>query len=198
MARRVLPLFCLLFLAFDRGATHNRQPAPDESPARQYFTDVSLVNQNGETLRLYSDLLQGKIVIINSFFTSCENSCPRMSGILAGLQERLGARLGRDVFLLSFTVDPQTDTPERLKAYGERFHAKPGWIFLTGPTENVQFALNKLGQKVDHKEEHFNLFIVGNEATGLWKKVLPMRQSGEMLSAAELMEIVDTVIHDRP
>ena len=198
IARRVLPLFYLIFLAFGRGGTQNRQPTPAESPARQYFTDVSLVNQNGEKLHLYSDLLQGKIVIINSFFTSCENSCPRMSALFAGLQERLGARLGHDVFLLSFTVDPQIDTPERLKAYGERFNAKPGWIFLTGPTENVQFALNKFGQRVDNKDQHFNLFIIGNEATGLWKKVLPMRQSGEMLSAAELMEIVDTVIHDRP
>jgi protein SCO1 len=183
-------------LAFCSG-TQAQQQATTESPAKQYFTDVLLVNQDGQKVRLYSDLLRGKIVVVNTFFTSCENSCPRMSAAFSDLQERLGRRQGKEVLLLSLTVDPITDTPEQLKAYASRFHAKPGWIFLTGSPENVQFALNKFGQKVEHREDHFNLYIVGNETTGLWKKVLPMHQSGGMRSAAELMELVDSVAHDQ-
>src|SRR5260370_752407 len=68
---------------------------------------------------------------------------------------------------------PETDTPEKLKQSAERFHAKPGWLFLTGPKENVDFALSKLGHKVARKEDHLTLFIVGNEETGLWKKIAP-------------------------
>jgi len=186
-----------MLLAVVWGGAQNSTEIPHASPAKQYFTDVLLVNQNGEKLRLYSDLLQKRVVVINTFFTSCENSCPRMAAIFSGLQEQLGAQLGSQVFLLSITVDPETDTPERLKDYAKRFQARPGWMFLTGPPANVQFALNKFGQRVDHKEDHFNLYIVGNEATGLWKKVLPMSQTGQMLSAAELMKVVESVVHDK-
>lgn len=198
IVRRTVQLFLMAAFALGRGSTQVPPQVTNSSPAKKYFTDVLLVNQDGKKLRLYSDLLQGKIVVLNTFFTSCGNSCPRMTAVLAGLQERLGERLSHEVLLLSLTVDPQTDTPERLKGYADRFHAKPGWIFLTGIPEDVQFALNKFGQKVEQRENHFNLYIVGNEGTGLWKKVLPTHQSGQMLTAAELMEIVDSVAHDQP
>jgi protein SCO1 len=196
--RRTVPLLLVaVALAFGRGTTQTRQLATSDTPTKQYFTDVLLVNQDGEKLRLYSDLLRGRIIVFDTFFASCKNSCPRMSAVFSGLQDLLGDRLGKDVLLLSLTVDPETDTPEQLKAYAERFHARRGWIFLTGTPEAVHLALNKFGQKVEHREDHFNLYIVGNEATGLWKKVLPMHQSGAMRSAAELMEIVHTVANDR-
>jgi protein SCO1/2 len=160
--------------------------------AHDYFTDVQLVTQNGETVRLYSDLMKGKVVVINTFFSTCTGSCPKMSGVLAGLQERLGDRLGKDVFFLSFSVDPETDTPERLKEYAEVFHAKPGWLFLTGSKENVDFALSRLGPKLARKEEHTTLFMVGNDRTGLWKKVFAPSTTAESLETT-----VDSVIDDK-
>jgi protein SCO1 len=160
--------------------------------AREYFTDVQLTTQNGESVRLYSDLLKGKVVVINSFFGTCTGGCPKMSGVLAGLQERLGDRLGKDVFLLSFSVDPETDTPAKLKEYADSFHAKPGWLFLTGKKENVDFALSRLGQKVARKEDHLTLFIVGNNKTGLWKKVFAPSTNAESLST-----IVESVLDDK-
>jgi protein SCO1/2 len=196
IVRRAFQSLLLIALAFT-GSAQTRQRDISDPPAKQYFTDVVLINQDGQRLRLYSDLLRGKTVIFDTFFASCKNSCPRMSAVFSDLQERLGKRLGNGVLLLSLTVDPQTDTPEKLKAYADHFHAKPGWMFLTGNPEDVQFALNKFGQRVEQRENHFNLYIVGNEATGLWKKVLPMHQSGEMRTADELMEVVDSVTHDR-
>src|SRR5262245_50280524 len=50
-------------------------PATTDKPAHKYFTDVVLVNQNGEQMRLYSDLLKDKVVIINSFFATCQGTC---------------------------------------------------------------------------------------------------------------------------
>lgn len=170
-------------------------PAPEEqisAAALKYFTDVALVTQNGDVVRLYTDLLKGKVVVINAFFSTCKGSCPKMAGVLAGLQSRLGERLGKDVFLLSFSVDPETDTPERLKAYAEGFNAKPGWLFITGKKENVEWALYKLGQKVDRKEDHLTIFIVGNNKTGLFKKV-----GSERCTSDDLMNIVQSVIDDK-
>ena len=165
---------------------------PNTAAAHEYFTDVQLITQNGNSVRLYSDLLKDKVVVINPFFGTCTGACPRMSGVLSGLQERLGERLGKDVFLLSFSVDPETDTPEKLKEYAQQFHAKPGWLFLTGKKENVDFALSKLGQKVARNEDHSIIFLVGNNRTGLWKKVLDPSCTADSLKA-----IVDGVLNDK-
>jgi protein SCO1/2 len=167
------------------------QPAPNRSAGHAYFSDVTLLDQNGKQQRLYSDLLQGKIVIINSFFATCKDSCPVMARNLARIQESLGDRMGRDVFLLSITVDPETDTPERLRAYAQQMKAKPGWLFLTGAKENVNFALGKLGLYTEEKQGHLTMFIIGNEPTGLWKK------TQGTASADDLIRIVQTVLDDR-
>lgn len=160
--------------------------------AHEYFTDVPLITQDGKTVRLYSDLLQGKVVVINTFFGTCTGSCPKMSAILSGLQDRLGSQLGKDVFLLSFTVDPETDTPEKLKQYAAQFQARPGWYFLTGSKQNVDLAIGKLGPKIARKEDHSTLFLVGNNRTGLWKKVF-----APSCTPASLQQIVESVLNDK-
>ena len=162
-----------------------------KSPAEKYFSDVELIDQDGRKLRFYTDVLKDKIVAINTFFTTCTSICPPMNRNFEKMQEALGDRLGKDVFLVSISVDPATDTPPRLKEYGKRFHAKPGWLFLTGKKENVDWALYKLGQYVQAKDEHTSIFIIGNEPKGLWKKAFGLAK------AEELIRIVEDVINDR-
>jgi len=164
----------------------------DESQAHKYFTDTVLVNQNGEKMRFYTDLLQGKVVIINSFFATCQGSCLPLNRNLEKVQEALGDRLGKDVNIISLSVDPTVDTPALLKAYAKKLNARPGWYFLTGEKQNVDFVLKKLGQFVDNKQDHLNIFIIGNERTGLWKKAFGLAPS------AELVKVVDTVLNDQP
>lgn len=162
-----------------------------ESPARKYFTDVVLLNQNGERMRFYSDLLQNKVVIIDSFFATCQGSCLPMNRNLEKVQEALGDHIGKDVFIISISVDPEVDTPASLKEYAKKLHARPGWYFLTGDKQNVDFALNKLGQYVNDKQDHLNIFIIGNERTGLWKKAFGLARSDE------LVKVVESVLNDR-
>ncbi len=162
-----------------------------KSPAEKYFSDVELVDQDGRKLRFYSDVLKGKVVAINTFFTTCTSICPPMNRNFEKMQEALGDRLGKDAFLVSISVDPETDTPTRLKEYGKRFHAKPGWLFLTGKKENVDWALYKLGQYVEAKDNHTSIFIIGNEPKGLWKKAFGLAK------ADELIKILEDVINDR-
>jgi protein SCO1/2 len=161
------------------------------SAAEKYFSDVELINQDGQKLRFYSDVLKNKVVIINTFFTTCTNICPPMNRNFEKIQDALGDRLGKDAFLISITVDPQTDTPTRLKEYSRRFHARSGWLFLTGSKENVDWALYKLGQYVETKDDHTSIFIIGNEPKGLWKKAFGLAKS------EELLRIVEDVIADR-
>jgi protein SCO1/2 len=163
----------------------------EPTPAQKWFSDVELLDQDGRKVRFYSDVLKGKTVVVNAFFTSCTSVCPPMNRNMEKIQEAFGDRVGRDVFLVSISVDPTTDTPPRLKEYAQRFHAGPGWTFLTGKKENVDWALYKVGQYVETKDDHTTVIIVGNEATGLWKKALGMAK------AAELVQIVRSVADDK-
>ena len=171
--------------------THTMKASEEASPAQQYFTDVELLNQNGEKVRFYTDVLKGKTVVVNAFFTTCTSVCPPMNRNMERIQEALGDRVGRDVFLVSITVDPEVDTPARLKDYARKFHAGPGWIFLTGKKENLDWALYKLGQYVETKDDHTTIFIIGNEPTGLWKKAFGMA------NVTELVHVVESVVNDK-
>ena len=191
-------LWVTIFVLSVAGSVAAQEPAPatatnnsTSSSAEKYFTDVVLLNQDGEKMRFYNDLLKGKTVIINSFFATCQGSCLPITRNLEKVQEALGDRLGKDAFMISISVDPTVDTPGELKAFGKKFHARPGWYFLTGSKENVDFVLKKLGQFVENKNDHLNLVIVGNDRTGLWKKAFGLAKS------EELVKVVESVINDK-
>jgi protein SCO1/2 len=171
--------------------TDDGAKARTKSVAENYFSDVELIDQDGRKLRFYSDVLKEKVVVINTFFTTCKSICPPLNRNFQKIQEALGDRLGKDVMLVSITVDPVTDTPTRLKEYGRLFKAQPGWLFLTGKKENVEWALYKLGQYVEAKDDHTSIVIIGNEPKGLWKKAMGLA------AAEELIKIVEDVINDR-
>lgn len=171
----------------EAGAAQGTPARRDGNKGRAYFTDVALINQDGKSVRYYSDLLQDKVVVINSFYTSCTDSCPLIMGSLARLQDALGDRFGREVFFVSVTTDPAHDTPPRLKEYAKRFQARPGWSLLTGTRGNVLFALAKVGQIVKSKEDHLNLLILGNERTRHWKKAFAMAPTPSLLLMVEAL-----------
>lgn len=159
--------------------------------AQKYFGDTELVDHTGRRVKFYSDLLKGKVVVINSFFSSCKGSCPVMLSSFARIQERFGERIGKDLRLISITVDPVTDTPEVLQEYAKQWKAGDGWLFVTGSKENVDATLYKLGHYVEDKESHSNIFLVGNEATGLWKKV---RGLGDV---EKVFPLIEEVLNDQ-
>jgi protein SCO1/2 len=187
----VKPFF--LLIALFAASAQSTAPAPPKggtSAAQRYFTDTALVDQNGTERRFYSDLIQGRVVIINVMFTTCKDSCPRMAETFARLQDWLGARLDKEVYMLSISVDPETDTPARLKAYAQSFKARPGWYFLTGSKANVETVLRKLGQYVEQKQDHSNVFLIGNDRTGLWKKAFGMAPTDQTIAT------VNSVLRD--
>ena len=167
-------------------------PQPQTNKAAQsYFGEIPLVDQDGKTQRLYSDLIQNKVVVIDFMFTSCTGACPIMSNNFAKIQDWLGDRLGKDVYLLSVSVDPANDTPAKMKEYAARYKARPGWYFLTGSQENVDAALRKLGNYVENPEAHQNLFLIGNDKTGLWKKAFGLAEP------TALIPVVQSVLEDK-
>ena len=127
---------------------------------------------------------------LDGVFLSVKHCLPLMRN-LQQVQTSLGDRLGKDARIISISVDPTVDTPPRLKEYAKKLDAKPGWYFLTGEKESVEFALKKLGQFVENKQDHMNIFIIGNDRTGLWKKAFGLAKS------EEIVKVVDSVINDQ-
>src|SRR5262245_54023148 len=100
MRKFVILLF--MFLMFVAPAA-----AQEPSAAEKYFSDVELIDQDGKKLHFYSDVLKGKTVVVNTFFTTCTSVCPPMNRNMQKIQEALGDRVGKDVFFISITVDPE-------------------------------------------------------------------------------------------
>lgn len=156
---------------------------PKSAGGAAYFPNHELVTQENKTVRFYDDLMKNKVVLINFMFTTCKGVCSPMTANLAKVQQQLGERLGKEVVILSFTVDRETDTPAVLKKYADSFKARPGWYFLTGKKENLDGVLYKLGGYVDDKNAHNLKLIVGNEATGEWQKMHAMANPTEIAAA---------------
>ncbi|HJZ74253.1 MAG TPA: SCO family protein [Vicinamibacterales bacterium] len=159
--------------------------------AGQYFKGLSLLDQDGRRVDLYRDVIEGHVVLIHTFFTSCEASCPILIGSVSSLQTRFASELGHRLRFVSITVDARNDTPPKLRAYADRTKAGSGWLFLTGSELEVDAALTRLGQYVNSRDAHSNVMIVGNEPTGLWKKVFGLS------SARAIGDVIDSVLNDR-
>ena len=139
-----------------------------------HFPNVELITQEGKKVRFYDDLIKGKVVALELIYTTCKYNCPLETARLVQLQKLMGDRMGKDVFFYSISIDPEHDTPEVLKAYAEKYHVGPGWLFLTGKQADIKLISHKLGldslPSADDPDGHTPHLLIGNEATGLWMK----------------------------
>jgi protein SCO1/2 len=135
-----------------------------------YLPNVPVVTQDGTTVRFFDDVMKGKITVISFIYTSCRDICPVVTARLAQVQDKLGSIVGRDVFFVSISIDPENDTPQKLKEYAEAFGAGPGWTFLTGNPADMDLIRYKLGERSRKLAEHGNAIMLYNDATSEWSR----------------------------
>lgn len=129
-----------------RGAAPLPLPIPAEKLALGMpVPDFQLINQTEQPIRL-SDFA-GRIVAVNFIYTRCPlpEVCPRLSANFAHLQKRFRERMGKDLVLLSITLDSQYDSSTVLADYAKRWGAGRGWQFLTGDSAQIQPIANQFG-----------------------------------------------------
>ena len=136
----------------------------------EFFPNLPVVNQNGEQLKFYDDLIKDKIVIVMFIYTSCTDICPLTTARMTLIEDKLGPLVGKDIFIVSMTVDPEVDTPEKLKAYSKAFATGPGWTFVTGKPEDIRAINYRLGERSKVLSEHRNEIVLGNDVTGEWQR----------------------------
>lgn len=142
--------------------------------ARAYFTDLQLRTHEGRAVRFYSDMLEGRTVLINVIYTNCRDACPLITQRLNEVRALIGDRFGRDVHFVTLTSDPERDSPAALREFAAKHSADvAGWTFLTGERANVEHILKKLGQFSQSVESHSTLLIAGNVGAKRWSKIRP-------------------------
>ena len=149
--------------------------------SKMNIPDIELLDQNGRKILFYTDLVKGKTVAINFIFTTCTTICPPLAATFARVQKALGEKVGRDVRLISVSVDPVTDTPERLKAWGAKFHAGDGWTFVTGNKPQVDELLRALGASSARREDHTPTVIIGNDVHGSWTRTYGLAKPSQLV-----------------
>lgn len=158
-----------------------------ESGKSLNIPDVEVLDQDGQVRHFYSDLVKGKTVAVNFIFTNCTTICPPLGATFARVQRELGEKVGKDVYFISVSVDPLTDTPERLKAWGAKFKAGPGWTFVTGNREEIDRLLRALGASAARREDHTPSVIIGNDEKDVWTRTYGLA------SASQMMSVIDNI-----
>lgn len=160
---------------------HGPAPSAPAARSKMVIPDVAVLDQDGHKLNFYTDLIKNKTVAINFIFTNCTTICPPLAATFARLQKEMGDKVGKDVQLISISVDPVTDTPERLKAWGAKFKAGPGWTFVTGEKQEMDKLLNALGAAVSKREDHTPAMIIGNDSKGVWTRTYGLAKINQIM-----------------
>lgn len=149
--------------------------------------DVEMTDQDGRKVQLYSDLIKGKVVVLNFFFTSCVNVCLTQGVTLKKLKSHLAERFGKEIFFVSISKNPKTDTPAKLKHWGKQFGVGPGWSLVTGDLKVIDELSLSLTAEEAGSAAHSPILIIGNDTTGVWSLA-----SGDA-STSELTEVIERV-----
>jgi protein SCO1 len=160
---------CLALIA--GGCSHPDERGSYSSPThRNGLPDVVLIDQYGKPVSLRT--LRGEPVLVDFIYTRCTESCPMLTLKMSEVAHHLGASLGKKIRIVSFSVDPEHDTPAALLAYAKSHDADlPGWLFLTGTPAQIATVMAayslKIGREPDgsimHVTEAFLLDASGRQ-----------------------------------
>ncbi|RKZ67672.1 MAG: SCO family protein [Gammaproteobacteria bacterium] len=172
------------------GPTVRAADAAAEEKARNYFSDLEVIDQNGKHLRFYSDVLKDRVVLISFIFTNCQDACPMVAQKLKKTRSLMVDSIRDDVWFVSISVDPERDTPEAMKNFARKQDVDESrWIFLTGDKQNLDTIVRKLGQFTPDFEAHTTLMLAGSDLTRHWTRVVPMTPpAGIAMQMRDLVE----------
>jgi protein SCO1 len=155
--------------------------------------DLVLRDQDNRKVRFYSDLLKDKVFVLSFFYTSCTFVCTMQGKVFSELQALLGERLGKSVFLVSVTTDPERDNPQQLKAWATRYKLQPGWTLVTGDVAEMNELLRPFTGDKAGGGMHLPVVFIGNDRKGLWTSATGIFAAKELLDAVNHFSEVSAV-----
>jgi len=156
------------------GAATSDSRAASEEKARNYFSNLEVIDQNGQQLNFYDDVLKDKVVAISFIFTNCQGACPLMTRNLSLVRDLLGGEVGKSIHFVSISIDPVRDSPTAMKEFAQTHDAdQDGWMWITGDPENLTRIVKKLGTYTEDVEAHTTMVLAANVRTAHWTKIPP-------------------------
>ena len=134
------------------------------------IADLSVLDQDGNRVQFHTDLIAGKTVLINVFFSTCTTVCPPLTATMRRVQQLTKEQHGDAIRIISVSVDPANDTPARIKKFGALFGAEPGWSFITGDKPTMDQLLRSLDAATGDITQHTATVLIGNDQTGEWAR----------------------------
>jgi protein SCO1 len=132
--------------------------------------DVRLTDQDGRQVRFSSDVLRHRPALISFIYTRCTTTCPLVGATVATVTDKLAADREK-LAIVSLSVDPDYDTPERLLAWRKDFGDIPQWTLLTGSKRDINQLLRSFGAYSPNLEDHADILLVGPNASGQWTRM---------------------------
>ncbi len=169
------------------GTPQGNDVSPRDAGVKIKIVDVDVVDRNGNRMRFRDDALGDRIVVLDFVYTTCTTACPVLSSIVALVQEALGDRLGREVRLITLSIDPARDTPARMRKIAEAFGAGPDWLWLTGKKSDIDRLLKGLGAYTPDIESHPPMFIIGDPLNDRWTRLFGFASPDEVVAQIEAM-----------
>jgi len=143
--------------------------------------EVSLLTMDGRETTLGKELDTDKPVMLNFIFTTCTTICPVLSASFNQVQHELG-EASQDVKMISISIDPTFDTPEKLRDYAARFDAGPQWQFLTGELEDVVAVEKAFNAFRGAKMNHEPLTLIRVKEDDAWLRIDGIASANEILT----------------
>ena len=179
------------------------QAASGGAETRVVLPDVVLRDADGRPFPLRPDSFGGRVVVVDFVFTTCTTICPALTTLMASVKRGLGERMGREVVLVSISVDPARDTPEVLRAYARRVGAGDDWIWLTGSSGDIARVLRAFGLAPGAPDDHPPLIMVGDPARDRWLRWVGVPSPATLVERARELSAQhraspEAAVHDRP
>ena len=161
---------------------HHHMVQPVTSKIADYSVpQIKLVRDDKQTVLLPDEMNDGRPVILNFIYTACTAVCPITSRTYAQLQDKLGDEREK-VHMISITIDPEQDTPERLAEYAHKFGAKPQWRFYTGSSEASLAAQRAFDVYHGDKMNHAPVTLLRAAPGKSWLRIDGFVSADELLS----------------
>ena len=143
--------------------------------------EISLIDMNYEAVSLPEAFVSDKPVVVNFIYTTCTTICPILSATFSQIQRELGAD-AVGLRMISISIDPEQDSPERLQDYARRFKSSDNWHFLTGDIENVISIQKALDAYRGDKMNHIPLTFLYSEKSGTWIRMEGFASTAEIVA----------------
>ena len=146
--------------------------------------EVTLVNQDGVKVNFTKLMNSKKVVMVDFIFTTCTTICPVLSAGFSNFQRKMGPA-AKDVHLVSISIDPENDTPKKLREYLKRYDAKPGWDFLTGSKSEIEKVIKALDAYTPSKMSHLPVALLYSSEAKRWVRIYGLIGTKDLIAEYE-------------